>query len=256
MAYLDRDGTRIYYQISGRHNENLPVLLSHGFGATSGMWTRNLGALAAGRRVITWDMRGHGRTECPAQPGRYTQAACVADMAALLDAAGATRAVIAGLSLGGFLSLAFWLAHPDRVAALMLFDTGPGFRSDDARQRWNERATALAGRLEREGLAALGPDGARHQSAPALALAARGMLAQQDARVIESLPSITVPVLVLVGSRDEAFLGAADYLAAKIPLPVKAVIPDAGHMSNLDQPDLFSQRVLEFLGALGAPAAG
>ena len=247
MAYLDRDGTRLYYQVSGGHNENLPLLLSHGFGASSGMWEPNLGALAAERPVITWDMRGHGRTECQELQGEYTQAACVADMAALLDVAGAGRAVVGGLSLGGYLSLAFWLAHPDRVAALLLFDTGPGFRSDEARQRWNERANAIADRLERDGLAALGPDAVRHRSARGLALAARGMLAQQNARVIESLPSITIPVLVLVGSRDEAFLGAADYLAAKVPRAVRAVIPDAGHMSNIDQPELFSQQVLAFL---------
>jgi len=198
------------------------------------MWQPNIAALAATRPVITWDMPGHGRSDSPPEPGRYTQDACVADMAAVLDACGADRAVLGGLSLGGYLSLAFWLAHRERVAALLLVDTGPGFRSDDARQRWNERALATAARADR----------------PGLAHAARGMLTQHDARVIESLPSVDVPVLVLVGADDGPFLGAAKYVAAKVPGAEHVVIPDAGHASNVDQPELFNRHVLAFLGRL------
>ena len=73
------------------------------------------------------------------------------------------------------------------------------------------------------------------------------MLTQGDGSVIGSLPSITVPALVLVGARDQAFLAAAEYMAAKIPGATNAVIPDAGHASNIDQPDLFNQQVLAFL---------
>jgi 3-oxoadipate enol-lactonase len=76
------------------------------------------------------------------------------------------------------------------------------------------------------------------------------MLAQRDGRVIESLPSVKAPVLVLVGARDEAFLPAAGYLTAKIPGAAQVVVPDAGHMSNVDQPDQFNQAVLAFLGHL------
>jgi pimeloyl-ACP methyl ester carboxylesterase len=172
-------------------------------------------------------------------------------MAAVLDACGMSRVVAAGLSLGGYLSLAFCLACPDRVAGLVLCDTGPGYRSDEARQRWNNRAVAQAERLERDGLAALGDSpetrAAGHRSATGLALAARGMLTQRDGSVIGSLPSITVPALVLVGARDQPFLAAAEYMAARIPGAVRAVIPDAGHASNIDQPEAFNRAVLAFL---------
>ena len=77
-------------------------------------------------------------------------------MAAILDAAGVDRAVIGGHSLGGYLSLAFHVAHPERVAALVLIDTGPGYRSDDGRQKWNRMAEGYAADLEQKGLAALG----------------------------------------------------------------------------------------------------
>ena len=76
------------------------------------------------------------------------------------------------------------------------------------------------------------------------------MLAQPDSQVIDGLASIRVPTLVLVGGRDEAFLGAADYVAAKIPGAQKVVIPDAGDMCNTDQPDLFNEAVLAFLNSL------
>src|SRR5579859_1507253 len=241
MTYVDQGGVRISYERFGSLNGK-PLLLSHAFGASAGMWQPNLAALAAARPVITWDMRGHGRSDSPAEPALYTQDACVADMSAVLDACGADRAVLGGLSLGGYLSLAFWLAQPDRVSALMLFDTGPGFRSDEARRRWNERAEATAAR------AADGPAGRL-----GLANAARGMLTQQDGRVIEALPSIDVPVLVLVGADDTAFLGAAEYVAAKIPGAEHVVIPGAGHASNADQPELFNRHVLAFLGRLPAP---
>ena len=254
MPYLDRAGTGIYHEVTGDPGDHPPLLLSHGFGASSAMWRPNVAALAAGCQVITWDLRGHGRSDSPDDPAQYSHAACVADMAALLDAAGTERAVLGGLSLGGFLSLEFALDLPERVAGVVLCDTGPGFRSDQARQRWNDRAFATAARLERDGLAALGGDPGSmdfgHRSARGLALASRGMLAQQDGRVIEALGSVKVPVLVLVGARDETFLAAAGYLAAKIPGAAQVVVPDAGHVSNIDQPDLFNRSVLAFLSRL------
>ena len=78
-------------------------------------------------------------------------------------------------------------------------------------------------------------------------MAARHMLTQENADVIESLPSIEVPSLVLVGADDEPFLNATDYMAAKIPGAAKVVIPDAGHASNIDQPAAFNEAVLQFL---------
>jgi pimeloyl-ACP methyl ester carboxylesterase len=254
MSYLERDGHRIHFHTAGPPGGALPLLLSHGYGASAAMWEPNLPALAADRLVLTWDMRGHGASGSPDDPAQYSEAATVADMAALLDSQGIGRAVIGGLSLGGYMSLAFWVAHPERVAALVLCDTGPGYRKDAARDQWNDRAAATADRFERDGLAALSgspeTQAAGHGSALGLARAARGMLAQRDARVINALPGIDVPVLVVVGDRDEPFLGAADYMATKIPKAAKAVIPDAGHASNIDQPAAFDEAVLAFLAQL------
>jgi pimeloyl-ACP methyl ester carboxylesterase len=176
-------------------------------------------------------------------------------MAALLDAVSAPKAIIGGLSLGGYMSLAFHRAHPDRVKALLIIDTGPGFKKDDAREAWNKRAGETASQFETEGLArlqSLSKERATstHRSAAGLALAARGMLTQRDSRVIESLPGIKVPSLIVVGADDTPFLAASDYMAAKIPQAKKVVIPAAGHASNLDQPQAFNAAITQFLDHL------
>lgn len=247
---LERDGVAIHYDVHGTATDRTPLLLTHGYAATSGMWQPNLAALAATRRVITWDIRGHGRSAAPRDPTLYSQDQSVADMAAVLDACGIVRAAIGGLSLGGYLSLAFHDAHRERVAALVLCDTGPGFRQDAGRERWNAFAVARAEAFERDGLAALpaSPEVGPGPHDPAgLALAARGILTQHDAHVLESLPSIRVPTLVVVGEHDRPFLAAADYMAAKIPGAVRCVIPGAGHAANMDEPAAFASAVEDFL---------
>ncbi len=250
MTLLDRDGVAIHYEIHHRGGDGIPLLLSHGYGASAAMWRPNLDELSRRRPVITWDIRGHGRSASPRDPACYTQSASVADMAAILDACGVGAAAVGGLSLGGFLSLAFHLAHPERVAALLLFDTGPGYRDDAGRERWNRWAIARAEAFERDGLSELGDSaevrGGRHDP-QGLALAARGILVQQTAEVIESLATVQVPVLVVVGAEDRPFLKAADYMAQHIRGATKAVIEAAGHASNIDQPAAFDAVVLRFL---------
>ena len=253
MPTIDRDGVSIHYEVHGPDKAQ-PILLSHGYGATRRMWDGQVAAFTDRYRLVLWDMRGHGESGDPADPALYSHALTVGDMAAVLDACGIERAVIGGLSLGGVMSLGFHLAHPERVRALMLFDTGPGFRNPEARREWNERAEARARELEEKGLAQSGGGAetrlGRHRSARGLAGAARGMLAQPDSSLIDSLPSIAVPTLVLVGAEDRHFLGAADYMAGKIPAARKILIPDAGHAANLDQPAAFNQAVAAFLATL------
>jgi pimeloyl-ACP methyl ester carboxylesterase len=89
-----------------------------------------------------------------------------------------------------------------------------------------------------------------HRSAQGLAHAARGMLAQQDSQVIDRLGSIRVPTLVIVGDQDQPFVAPSEYMAKKIAGARLAVIPGAGHSSNLDQPDAFNRIFVEFLDAL------
>ena len=251
MPTLQRNGVAIRYEDRGR---GPAILLSHGYSATSQMWGGQVNDLQADFRVITWDLRGHGQSDSPEESSDYSRSAAVGDMQAILDACRIERAVIGGLSLGGYLSLAFHLVHPERVRALMLFDTGPGYKNPKARDAWNRGAERMAREFETQGLSALTGSAevqiSTHRSAAGLARAARGTLAQFDSQVAESLPSIRVPTLVLAGERDEPFLAATDYMAAKIPNATRVLIPRAGHAANIEQPQAFNQAVRSFLSTL------
>lgn len=253
MPTITRSGVNLYYEVRG---EGPALLLSHGYSATSQMWRDQVATLSRSHKVIIWDMRGHGRSDSPNDQSEYTHEKSVEDMAALLDVVGVERAIVAGLSLGGYMSLAFHLAHPERVRALIIIDTGPGFRSDDARQRWNAYALEVLSKLKAEGLSYLSSttkerSTSSHRSADGLMRAALGMLTQRDAGVIKSLPNIKVPTLIVVGENDVPFHKAAEYMSEKITNATKIVIPDAGHAVNIDQPVLFNKAVCDFLQSLG-----
>ncbi len=258
MPNAHLNGIDIEYQDGG---SGAPVLLSHGYSATGRMWEGQRETLGNRYRIVSWDMRGHGSTSSPDDPAQYSHALTVADMRALLGHLGIGRAVIGGLSLGGTMSLAFYRAHPELTRALVICDSGPGFRNEKAREDWNQRAQQRATDLEARGLAVLEGRSAEtrqairhHKSAQGLAHAARGMLAQRDASLIESLPEIRVPTLVIVGDQDTPFIAACEYMAKKIPGAKLEVIAGAGHSSNLDQPEAFNRALGRFLDAL--PPAG
>lgn len=233
-------------------------------------------------------MRGHGRSFYPEAQHQYSEKLTVEDMEAILDkVVGEDKsAIVGGLSLGGYMSQAFYRDHPMRVEALLIIgeysslppephvpeiqpchelnhdtDTGPGFKKDSARAAWNATAHETAANLDKNGLSHLqdsSPERARvsHRNAEGLAMAARGMLAQQNDSVIQALPNIKVPSLVLVGGDDTPFLAASEYMAQKIPGAKKVVVPGAGHAANIDQPEKFNEAVLGFLKGLDERGGG
>jgi pimeloyl-ACP methyl ester carboxylesterase len=246
--------TEIAYTIHGTPSARAPLLLTHGFGASQAMWAPNLAALSRDRQVLTWDLPGHGASAV-AVDGELSHDVCIAEMLELLDQITAQRAVIGGMSLGGYLSLLFCARHPERVAALLLVDTGPGFRDDAARETWNSWVGGLADHLDARGLDALrsGPEAevAEHAGgAGALAVAARTILIQRDKEAITSLEAIAVPTLIVVGAEDERFLAAAEAMTRRIPGARKVILDDAGHAANMDQPAAFDRAVGEFLEEL------
>lgn len=234
MAHATLNGIEVEYDVTGT---GPAVLLSHGYDETGRMWRGQQAALGERYRLITWDMRGHGGTDAGHDPAQYSLDATVEDIRALLRHVGEERAVIGGLSLGGYVSLAFYGAHPDMVRALVICDSGPGYRNAEARAAWNQRAAERAVGLDQRG---------QH----GLAHAARGMLAQTDARVIDLLPSIRVPTLIVLGDKDEPFIAPCEYMAKKIAGARLEVIRGAGHTSNVDQPEAFNRVVLDFLDSL------
>lgn len=244
----------IHHEVTGT---GPAVLLTHGFGASSHMFASTVAAIAAaGHTAIVWDMPGHGRSDAPDDSSQYSTASFLNAMTAILDEAGADQAVLLGHSLGGFLSLELALAHPERVAALALVDTGPGFRNDAARAGWNDMAESYARNLETKGLAGLPGStemiGGIHSTAVGLAITARNVLQQHDGHVIDGLPTITVLTLVVVGERDKPFVGGSHYMATKIPNATLAVIEGCGHTPPISHPDEFNVVLADFLKGLPA----
>ncbi len=227
--------------------------------------------VAAGFRVVLWDYRGHGESDAPEDPEAYSLEHVLGDLGCVLDwAAPGEPAVLAGFSFGGLASLHFALRNPERVRALALIDTGPGFKKAEAQERWMALVERTASILETGGFerflggkgaaTAIGRDPESPAARAAAAAIARGSaqgVAHFGRRVagpapacIDELPRIDAPALVLVGEEDQAYLRAADVLAARLPKARKLEIPGAGHVVTLEAPDAVNRALLHFLAEL------
>lgn len=252
MPIAEINDINIYYE---DHGTGYPVVFLHGFSLTHHMWEDQVKPFSEQVRFITYDARGHGRSSSPPEVDQYSADIVVEDLYQLLKYLDIEKAVIGGLSMGGYQSLRFYLTHPEMVTALICMDTGPGFRNLEARGKWNARMEKQGKKLESEGPAFMAP-GAPNEICKAvmlehnpigLAHMARTVVGQHDSWVIDSLPEVHVPTLVLVGENDEAFLAAGQVMAKKIPNSEHVLVPNAGHHANIDNTDFFNQAVLEFL---------
>jgi pimeloyl-ACP methyl ester carboxylesterase len=225
------------------------------------MWRPQIPALAKGSRFIIYDARGHGQSDSPPSVEQYSADIVVEDLKQLLKSLKIDRAVVGGLSMGGYQSLRFYLRHPEIVVALILMDTGPGYRNPARRDEWNRQQAERAKLLETQGMAAYAPMAPSYvnkemllkQNPIGLANMARTVVAQHDSLVIESLENIKVPTLVLVGEKDTPFLQAVEYMSKAIPGAQHKVISRAGHAANIDNPEEFNRAILSFLEKLNLP---
>jgi 3-oxoadipate enol-lactonase len=236
-----------------------PVLvLLHAFPFDCRMWNQTAAALASHRRVITPDMRGFGLSDLGA--GGFSIADLADDIAALLDALDLPAATVGGMSMGGYVALAFAHRHGNRLKSLILADTKAAADSPEARQG-REAALSL---VQEQGVAAFvekqiprllsasASDGLRaevralgSQPTDTIIAAIRALRDRPD-RTAE-LPEIAVPTLVVVGSEDALSPAAeARTMAAAIPNARVAEIPGAGHLSNLENPDAFTAALAGF----------
>jgi pimeloyl-ACP methyl ester carboxylesterase len=268
MPRFETNGVSLYYEVTG---DGPPLVLVHGFACGLRMWDPQVRALSSAWRIVTYDVRGHGISDAPADPAAYSQAISVGDLGALLDHLGLSRTALGGLSMGGNIALNFALAQPGRVSALIVADTGAG--SDEA-QDWAATVHGLADVLERSGVepfadqamanplfaryAAQGPQAERFIRSCLMTHRARG-LAQTGRQVLTKRPSIysleprlrelRVPTLLIVGERDDPCVKVHRFMGDTIPGARHRVIPGVGHLTNLEAPDAFNDAVAEFLRA-------
>lgn len=240
------------------------LLLLHGFPHDRSLWAPQLADPALGVRCIAPDLPGFGESG----PTDEANLDCWADwVAAFLDAIKVERAIVGGLSMGGYLAFALWRRHPHRVNALVLADTKAGADSEEARAKRRDmqslaRAegvgavaermiTGMVGkttRAERPAVIATLDAMMRRASEPAISDALDALMDRPDSA--PTLGTITVPTLVLCGEEDALTpVAESEVLHAGIAGSTLGIIPRAGHASNLEDPAAFNGLLSRFLSA-------
>jgi pimeloyl-ACP methyl ester carboxylesterase len=259
MPHADIGGQRLHYEDTGSGDD--VIVFSHGLLMDHSMFQPQIEALGDDWRCITWDERAHGATQSTDAPFDYWEMAD--DLLGLLDHLGIERAVLAGMSQGGFLSLRAALKQPDRVRALVLMDTQAGVEDAEKTQAYNQLMEAW-----------MAPDGPPQQALDTVSAIILGLdfadaplwqerwvaMPKSDVRraydtligreddVAPRLSELTMPALVVHGEQDLAIdHSLAARLAAALPDGELVSVPGAGHAANLTHPDQVNAALLSFL---------
>lgn len=260
MVNVKNDGVTLSYDDLGT---GPALLLSHSWFCTRRQWPHAHEWAAAGYRVLNMDNRGRGSSG-PCRD-RYSIWQMAEDMKAVLDHAGVERAIIVGLSIGGFAAIRAALAFPTRVQGLVLADTGAGAAARTDRIKlatmgpiWRSPARAAVlptivaqlfgrtARTEQPELIRSWRATFLDQDPASMTAQARAIVTRDD--VTERLGEIHTPVLVIVGDEDRnPGVPAARDLATKLPAASLTVLPRTGHLSAVEQPERFSEHLLSFV---------
>jgi len=258
LTSVEVDGYSIAYREAG---EGVPVVLLHGFLCDSRCWRLQLAGLSDQFRVVAWDAPGAGSSSDPTDP--FTTASYARCLAGFLDTIGVESAHMVGLSWGGILAQEFYRLYPKRLRRLVLADTYAGWKGSLPEKVCKERlatclldSTGSPDALVAKLLPGLFTDAAPQTLREEMSVIVRQFhpigfrlmslsSAEMDTRAL--LPNITVPTLVLWGDDDRRSpMQVAEQLRSAIPGARLATIPNAGHVSNMEQPDSFNDHVRRF----------
>jgi 2-succinyl-6-hydroxy-2,4-cyclohexadiene-1-carboxylate synthase len=267
MALIAAGDNHYYVATAG---DGQPLLLLHGFTGSSATWLAHEAALAPHCRMVAPDLLGHGRSDSPPDPARYRMERCVSDLVAILDAMGLARVNLLGYSMGGRVALAFAIAHPKRVRALVLESASPGLALAAEREARRTSDNALADFIESRGIQAFverweaQPLFASQSALPTairrrlreqrlannplgLANSLRGLGTGVQPSLWEQLPGLAPRTRLICGALDSKFVAIGQQMANAIAGAEQIVVPDAGHAVNLERPAVYERLVLEFL---------
>jgi 2-succinyl-6-hydroxy-2,4-cyclohexadiene-1-carboxylate synthase len=250
------------------------LVFLHGFTGSAASWDNLFRRMAAPDRwLIALDLPGHGRSDAPEHPARYSIEHCRDDIIAALETLGVRtgEAVLVGYSMGG--RIALYAAFSGFFRALVLESASPGLREPVEREQRRQSDNALAGRIEREGIEAFInyweklPLFASQEKLPpetqaalraqrlenrvrGLANSLRGVGTGTQPALHDQLPKLNLPVLLLAGELDQKFSQIARQMALQLPQARVQIVPDAGHTIHLEQPEIFADLLVQFCNAL------
>lgn len=259
MAYAKINGAQLHYEIQG---EGAPMLFVHGLGSSGRDWEKQVASFSGDYRILTVDLRGHGRSERPAGP--YSIAGFAADLAALLRRLDLAPVHLVGLSLGGTVALQLAADHPELIRAAVIVNSGPDLRPHTLAQRLQLLARRVL--IRTLGLKPFGrilgkrlfPDAANADDlrmfeqrfadntvGPYLA----SLDAVMRCDLTPRLKEIRCPVLVVGADQDYWPVSAKEAYVNQMPNARLAVIPDARHAVPVERPDAFNRVLRDFLAA-------
>ena len=266
MPSITRDSRTVSFTDSG--GDGPAVVLLHAFPLNSKQWEGQVESLADRYRFICPDFQGFGDSTAPEDESTYSMNGYADDVAAILDDLGLDKVTLTGLSMGGYAAFAFLRRHRDRVSALVLADTKAEADPPEAKEKRSSqqelvRSEGTAGLIEGLSGALLGePTRAKK---PDVVEATKDLMASNPPAgfigALEAmknrpdssgeLAQIDVPTLVIVGENDGVTpVAASEALKEGIGISRLVVIPESGHLSNLEAPEAFNGALAEFLGGL------
>ncbi len=263
MPVAFANGIHQNYEIDG---DGSPLVFIHGLGFSLRMWNLQVEYFKTLYKVIVYDLRGHGLTDSPNEP--YSIGAFSKDLYELLDTLGVKKTAICGLSLGGRIALRFCIEYPERVYSLVLADAQSEVNRETKERLKNlakiagetgmdEVTSILYSAPLLEGLAKMNPKRYHWEKEKTAVMSSVGF-ANSAIAVAEMEPltsqlgKIAVPTLAVVGEHDDTpYVEFSEIFAERIQGCERKVIPDAGHISNLEQPDVFNQICHDFLAKHG-----
>jgi 2-succinyl-6-hydroxy-2,4-cyclohexadiene-1-carboxylate synthase len=267
MMQIQVNGIKLHVEISG---DGPPLLLLHGFTGSCRTWDPFLHSWTKSNRVIAVDIIGHGESEAPVDPARYSMENGVEDLAALLDYLEIGEVSVLGYSMGGRLALSFTVLQPARVRALLLESSSPGLKTSGEKEARAAQDEKLAERIELEGIGwfteyweniplfqslkrlpeevqlKINRQRLNNQSI-GLANSLRGMGTGAQCSWWNDLKALQMPVLLIAGEQDEKFCQIAREMETLFANGSLITIPQAGHMIHVEQAEMFDTIVRNYL---------
>lgn len=266
MPQASANGVRLYYEATG---QGTPLVFVHEFAGDCRSWDPQVAFFARRYKVITYNARGYPPSDVPESLDAYSQEIAVDDLRAIVEQAAGGPAHVCGLSMGGYATLHFGLRYPDLARSLVV--AGCGYGSDDP-EVFQRDADALGTRMQRDGMAAVAPlyaegpmrvqfqrkdplgwrafaDALARHSTTGSALTLRGVQGRRPTvySLKDHLARLSVPTLIVTGDEDEPCLEPGVFMKRQIKTAGLLVVPNTGHVVNLEEPAAFNTAVLEFL---------